>query len=456
MTMIKNAETSLSEQENPIVTGPIWRQLLYFFFPILFGSFFQQMYNTVDAIIVGQFVGTAALAAVGGTTSVLISFLVNLFTGISSGATVIIAQLYGAQRYDDVRKTVHTAMSLTLIAGLAITVIGYALSRPALVLMGTPTDTLEYAVTYMQIYFLGSIASFLYNIGSGILRAVGDSKRPLYFLIAACVTNIVLDIALVVGLNMGVTGVALATVASQVVSAVLVIITLMKTKEAHRVDWKALTLEIQPLKDILRVGIPTGLQSNMYAISNIFLQASINSFGTVAAAAWTAYSKVDSFWWMVIGAFGIAITNFVGQNYGAGKYDRVRKSVRTCLIMSFSSAIAIGLIFCLFAEPLLSLFSNDAGVIQQGMRIAYLTAPFYICFVCIEILSGAIRGTGNSFIPMVLTCLGVCVLRLAWVFFLLPYCHEFDMIAISYPVSWTICSLMFVFYYLKGNWMKGQ
>lgn len=443
-----------AEYENPIISGPIWRQLLYFFFPILFGSFFQQMYNTVDAIIVGQFVGKAALAAVGGSTNVLISFLVNLFVGISSGAAVIIAQLYGAQRYDDVRKTVHTSMALTLIAGAAITVLGFVLSKPALLLMGTPADILDYATTYMQIYFLGSIASFLYNIGSGILRAVGDTKRPLYFLIAACMTNIVLDIILVVGLRMGVTGVALATILSQIVAAILVMLTLTRTSAPHQVQWKAIRVDVGSLRDILRVGIPTGLQSNMYTISNILLQASVNSFGTNTVAAWTAFGKVDGFYWMVCNAFGIAITTFVGQNYGAGKYHRVRKATRLCLIMTFAASALIGGFFCLFAHPLLGMFTTDSEVLTQGMRILYLTSPFYVCFVCIEILSGAIRGTGNSLVPMILTCFGVCVLRIAWVFLVLPIYHVFDMITISYPVSWTICSIMFIIYYLKGNWMK--
>ena len=440
--------------ENPVLTGPIWKQLLIFFFPILLGSFFQQMYNTVDAIIVGQFVGKAALAAVGGSTSVLISFLVNLFTGISSGATVIIAQQFGAQRFDDVKRSVHTAMALTLIAGVAITVIGFLLSRPALLLMGTPDDILEHAVTYMQIYFLGSLASFVYNIGSGILRAVGDTKRPLYFLIAACLTNIVLDIVLVMGLHMGVAGAALATILSQVVAAVLVVLILLKTHLPIQLHFRSICLDSQHLKSILRVGVPSGLQSNMYTISNIALQACVNSFGTNTVAAWTAFGKVDSFFWMILGAFGISITTFVGQNYGAGQYERVRKAVKTCLIMTFAASAGIGLLFCLFDRPLLSLFTTDLEVLEIGVHILRMTSPFYVCFVCIEILSGTIRGCGNSLAPMLLTCFGVCVLRVAWVFFLIPIFPVFDMVVISYPVSWIITSALFILYYRKANWMK--
>lgn len=452
--MSNEAVSTAVERENPIITGPIWRQLLYFFFPILFGSFFQQMYNTVDAIIVGQFVGKAALAAVGGATNVLISFLVNLFVGIASGATVIIAQQYGAQRIDQVKKSVHTSMALTFIAGIGIMVLGYFLSKPALMMMGTPDDILGYATTYMQIYFLGSIPSFVYNIGSGILRAVGDNKRPLYFLITACVTNIVLDVVFVLGFHMGVAGAALATITSQLVSALLVMACLLKTPLPVRVDPKAISLDPEYLREILRVGIPTGIQSNMYTISNICLQASVNSFGTDTVAAWTAFGKVDGFYWMISGAFGIAITTFVGQNYGAGRHDRVRKSIKTGMIMNFAVSAFVGVLFCAFACPLLSMFSSDPTVLDLGVRIVFLTAPFYVCFVCIEILSSAIRGCGNAMATMLLTCFGVCVIRVAWVFLILPIFRSFDMVVISYPISWTIASIMFVTYYLKANWLK--
>ena len=442
------------ERENPVLTGPIWKQLLTFFFPILLGSFFQQMYNTVDAIIVGQFVGKTALAAVGGSTSVLISFLVNLFAGISSGATVIIAQQFGAKNEDAVKRSVHTSMALTIIVGIAFTVLGFLMSKPALRLMGTPDDIIGHATTYMQIYFLGSLASFVYNIGSGILRAVGDNKRPLYFLISACMTNIVLDVVLVMGLRMGVAGAALATILSQLVAAILVIMVLLKTKLPIRVYPKEIAIDREHLRSVLRVGIPSGLQSNMYTISNIALQACINSFGTNTIAAWTAFGKVDSFHWMIIGAFGISITTFVGQNYGAGQFERVRKSMKTCLIMTFTSSALLGLLFCLFAQPLLGMFTTDPAVLEIGKFILFRMSPFYVCFVCIEILSGTIRGCGNSLPPMLLTCCGVCVFRIVWVFLLNPIWHSLSMVTTSYPVSWTLTSILFILYYLKSNWMK--
>lgn len=442
------------EFDNPILTGPIWRQLLYFFFPILFGTFFQQLYNTVDAIIVGNFVGTAALAAVGGSTNVLISFLVNLFVGVASGATVIIAQQYGAGRYDKVHDTVHTAMAFTLASGVVIMVLGFVLSRPALQMMNTPAEIVPYGVTYMRIYFLGSVPSFIYNMGSGVLRAVGDTRRPLFFLIAACITNIVLDLVFVVGLGLGVAGVGFATILSQLVSAILVLYSLLHTSAPHRVEPKEIQLHFEQLKAILRVGIPAGIQSNMYTIANMLLQASVNAFGTLAVAAWTAEGKVDSFFWMVIGAFGISITTFVSQNFGAGQYERVRKAVRICAAMCAAVSALIALLFYVFSDPLLGLFTKDPEVIALGRRVLEIFCPFLATYVGVEVLSGAIRGCGEAMVPLVMTSLGICAFRVLWVIFILPMNHTFEMINYSYPISWVLTSLLFLVYYMKGNWLK--
>ena len=311
---------------NQITEGVIWKQLLYFFFPILFGTFFQQLYNTADAVIVGQFVGTQALAAVGGATGSLINFFVNLFVGLASGTTVVIAQAYGAHDAESVGGTVHTSVALALAAGLGLTAVGVAAAPWALSAMGTPADIMDFALTYLRVYMLGTIPSFLYNVGSGILRAVGDTRRPLYFLIIACLVNIALDVVLVAVLGMGVLGAALATILSQGVSAVLVLVSLTRAETVYRLDWKQVRFHGRLLGDILRVGVPAGLQSNMYAISNILIQTAINGFGTATVAAWTAHGKVDGFFWMILGAYGISITTFAGQNFGAQKYDRIRRS----------------------------------------------------------------------------------------------------------------------------------
>lgn len=441
-------------QGNRITEGPIWRQLLYFFFPILLGTFFQQLYNTADAMIVGNFVGKEALAAVGGTTSVLINFLVNLFVGLSSGATVIIAQFYGAGKLRELRDTVHTAVALSLAAGVGITVLGIAFSRPALQAMGVPADIMDMALTYMRIYFAGTVASFLYNVGSGILRAVGDTRRPLYFLIVACLTNIVLDLFFVVVLHWGVAGVALATILSQCVSAVLVLLVLTRRNTVYQLSFRELRFHGAILGDILRIGLPAGIQSDMYCISNILIQSCINSFGVNTMAAWTAFGKMDGFYWMISGAFGVAITTFVGQNFGARKYDRVRRSVKVCLGMILLATLVLSALFLLFGQPILRLFTDDGEVLALGVKVIWLMCPYYVTFILIEVLSGAVRGTGDSLVPMLLTCGGVCVLRILWILFLLPIYPYFETVVVSYPITWVITSVLFVVYYLQGGWLR--
>ena len=444
----------MSAVENQITDGPILRPLLSFFFPILLGTFFQQLYNTVDAIIVGNFVGTAALGAVGGPTAVLINFLVNLFVGLSSGATVVIAQYYGARKGEDLSETVHTGIALALVAGVIITGLGIVLSGPVLRLMGTPEDVMGHALVYLRVYFCGTVASFIYNMGASILRAMGDTKRPLYFLIAACLTNIVLDLLFVVVLHLQVFGVGLATVLSQIVSAVLVAIVLLHPGSLYSVDLKSIRFHPDKLKRILRIGLPAGIQSNMYTLSNMVLQSCINAFGTVTIAAWTAFGKVDGFYWMVSGAFGVSITTFVSQNFGAQKYDRLRKGVRVCLAVTFGVSIFISLLFCAGAPLLLRLFTNDADVIALGGRVMWFTAPFYFTFVCIEVFSGAVRGTGDSLKPMLLTCSGVCVLRVLWVLLVLPHYNVLETVLVSYPISWSVTSILYIIYYLRGNWLR--
>jgi len=439
---------------NQITEGSILKPLLSFFFPILLGTFFQQLYNTVDAIIVGNFVGTAALGAVGGPTAVLINFLVNLFVGLSSGATVVIAQYYGARQGEDLREAVHTGIALSLAAGVVITGVGIALSGPVLRMMGTPEDVMGYALTYLRVYFCGTMASFIYNMGSSILRAIGDTKRPLYFLIAACLTNIVLDLFFVVVLDMAVFGVGLATVLSQVVSAVLVAVSLLQPGTVYCVDLRAIRFHPDKLKSILRIGLPAGIQSNMYTISNMVLQSCINSFGTVTVAAWTAFGKVDGFYWMVSGAFGVSITTFVSQNFGARKYDRLKKGVMVCLGVTFGVTALISLLFCGAAPILLRMFTSDSAVIALGRHVMWFTVPFYVTFVCIEIFSGAVRGTGDSLKPMLLTCSGVCVLRVLWVLLVLPHRNVLETVLVSYPISWSVTSILYIIYYARGNWLR--
>ncbi len=438
---------------NSITEGVIWKQLLGFFFPILIGTFFQQLYNTVDTVIVGQYVGKEALAAVG-TTGTLINLLVGFFVGLASGATVIISQFYGGGDGKNVSKAVHTSMALALAGGVLLTVVGILTSRPALVLMGVPADILDGALTYINVYYAGVIACLIYNVGTGILRAIGDSKMPLYVLIVCCLVNIVLDLLFVVAFHWDVFGVALATVLSQVVSAVLVMLRLLLTRDSYRVVLKEIRFHRDIFKNVLRIGLPAGAQSVLYSVSNLLIQASINSFGTDAIASWAAIGKIDGFIWMVMGAFGISITTFAGQNFGAGKYDRVKRGTRVCLLMALSSTIALSAVVFFFGGRLLRFFTADEAVISIGQDFFHVLAPSYFTYVFIEILSGAIRGAGEALQPMLITCFGVCGLRILWIAVAVPLYPTMQMVAMNYPVTWVVTAVVFLVYYLRMNWLK--
>lgn len=437
-----------------ITEGVIWQQLLAFFFPILLGTFFQQLYNTADAIIVGKFVGKEALAAVGGATGSLVNLIVGFFTGIASGATVIISQYYGARQDQDVSRTVHTAMAFSLSCGLFLMIVGYIISPMLLQLMDTPEEIMDLAVTYIRIYFIGMIPSLIYNIGSGILRAIGDSRRPLYFLIVACMVNIVLDVVLVLGLNLGVAGAALATILSQTISAILVLLTLLRSPMSYQLHIKKIRFHGDIMASMVRIGLPAGLQSVMYSLSNVIVQSTVNSFGTDVIAAYTAYAKLDSFFWMIISAFGISITTFVGQNFGARQYARMKRSVHTCLAMSFGATALVILFLNLLGEPLYRMFTTEDIVVDLGMQILRQLSPFYLTYVCIEILSGAVRGAGDSLMPTLITLVGVCLLRVVWLLGISPIFNELRVTLYCYPITWTTTSLLFLLYYYKFGWLK--
>ncbi|MGN0773196.1 MAG: MATE family efflux transporter [Candidatus Ventricola sp.] len=438
---------------NGITEGVIWKQLLLFFFPIVLGTFFQQLYNTADAIIVGKVVGKEALAAVGGSTGTLISLLVGFFVGLASGASVIIAQLYGARKAQDVSRAVHTTIALALSSGALLTAVGLLFSSTVLRWMGTPQEVMAYAVPYLKIYFVGMIPQLVYNIGSGVLRAVGDSRRPMLFLICAALTNIVLDILLVLGLEMGVRGAAIATVLSQVVSAVLILVSLCHAQPVYRLRFSRIRFHGDMLARIVRIGLPAGLQSVMYSLSNIIIQASVNGFGTDVMAAWTAYGKIDGLYWMMISAFGVSITTFAGQNFGARRYDRMRRSVRVCLGLAAGVTVFMSALILTVGRPMLGMFTDDAHVVETGMSIIRLIVPTWIAYLCIEILSSAMRGAGDSLMPTLMTLTGVCLMRVFWVTVVVPRMHRLPVLLLSYPITWVITSAMFVVYYLRGRWL---
>lgn len=434
-------------EQNKITQGVIWKQILRYFWPLLFGTFFQQLYNTVDAVVVGRFVGKQALSAVGGTSSVLISVFLAFFIGLSSGATVTISQFYGAGNQKNVSRAVHTAMALSIVGGLIFTAAGILFARPMITALNTPADVIEDSILYFRIYFAGMTANLIYNVGAGILRAVGDSRRPLYFLIISTIANIFLDLLFVLAFGMGVFGVALATVICQVISAVLTVAALMRTKDSYHLDLRKIRFYPEMLKRILKIGLPAAFESIMYTASNVIVQTSVNGFGTDTMAAWTAYGKLDSLFWMNTNSFGIAVTTFVGQNFGAGKMKRVRQTVRQSgVLLAISSAVIVA-VFLLFPAPLLSLFTTDANVVSIGTKMMNLIVPTYFTYLAIELLASALRGLGDALIPMILTCFGVCVLRILWIFVAVPLRYDISTVVLCYPITWTVTSLLFIFYY---------
>jgi len=430
-----------------ITTGVIWQQILLFFFPILFGTFFQQLYNTVDAILVGQFVGKEALSAVSGAPAMIISLIIGFFTGLASGATVSISQYYGSGDTKSVSITTHTAITFSIIGAVFLTIIGYFTAGYFLELCRVPEDIFEESLVYMQIFYLGLLGTFLYNMGAGILRAIGDSKRPFYFLIIGCILNIILDVIFLIPLKMGVVGAAYATVISQAVSALLTILCLVRETGPYKLELSKLRMDKGQLFRMLRIGIPAGVQSVTYALSNIIIQASINDFGTDTIAAWGTYGKMDGIFWMTMSSFGIALTTFVGQNYGAGKYDRVRKGIKDTMIMASITAIGICSVLFIFVEFFFSLFTKDTAVIQIGARMVHFLMPTYILYVYIEVLSGGLRAMGDTFIPMILSCGGVCGIRIFWTLVVCPLYPTIEMLELNFPVSWIITLLMFIIYY---------
>ena len=438
---------------NQITEGVIWKQLLLFFFPILLGTFFQQMYNTVDTIIVGRAVGTQALAAVG-STGPLINLINGFFIGLSSGATVILSQAYGAGDRKGVYTILHTAVTLSLVLGLLTTAVGVLAGPQILQLTQVPPDCIDDAMGYIRIYFAGAVASMVYNMGAGILRAMGDSKRPMIFLIVACFVNIALDLVCVVWLDLGVAGAAIATVLSQIISAVLVLVVLLRLPQEQKLQFSQLQLNGSYLGRILQIGIPAGLQFITFDLANVLIQSSVNSFGDVTIAAWTAIGKTDSINWMICGAFGVAITTFVGQNFGAQKYARVRKSVWVCMAMGIPVVAAVSAIILPLRSFILGIYTEDLAVITAGAHIMLFMLPFNAIFIPVEVFAGTMRGVGSSLTPTLITGSCVCLFRVLWVLGPVKQFHTIEMLAIAYPISWALAAMVFLIVYFRGNWMR--
>ena len=440
--------------QRQITEGVIWKQLLIFFFPILLGTFFQQMYNTVDTIIVGRVVGTTALAAVGATGP-LVNMVNGFFIGISSGATVILSQNYGAGNRQGVQDALHTGVTLSLVLGAIITVLGVGLGPWVMSLMNMPKNCMGDASVYLRIYFAGAIGSMVYNMGAGILRAMGDSRRPMLFLMATCVLNVVLDVLFVAVLKMGVAGAALATTVSQFISAVLPILVLLRLPE-DALDLRKLRIDRKLLGRILRIGVPAGLQFVTFDFSNILIQSGVNSFGDVTMAAWTAHGKTDAITWMISGAFGVSVTTFVGQNFGAQKYRRIRQSVWISLAMSVALVGAVAALILAFRTQILGIYTDDPNVVAVGSTIMLSIMPFNIVFMPIEVFAGTMRGVGYSVMPTLITGSCVCLFRILWLMTVVRRWHTLKMLTICYPISWILAATVFFIVYLRGNWLRSR
>ena len=439
-------------QARNITEGVIWKQLLLFFFPILMGSFFQQMYNTVDTIIVGRAVGTQALAAVGSTSS-LINLINGFFIGLSTGATVILSQFFGANDQQGIHRALHTGIGLAIVLGVLASALGVLAGPAVLKMIRTPESCLQDASVYVRIYFLGAVASMIYNMGSGILRAMGDSRRPMIFLIVSCFVNILLDVLCVIVLKLGIAGAAVATVLSQTISAFLVVLVLVKMPERYALHLSQVRFHGNLLRRLLLIGIPAGLQYVTFDFANLLIQSGINSFGEITVAAWTAFAKADSLTWMVSGALGVAVTTFVGQNFGAQKLDRIHQCVRICMgtgVVLFGLISAITIIFRHF---ILGIYTTDTAVIQAGAYVMLFIVPFNFFFVPVEVFAGTMRGTGYSLVPTAITSICVCLFRVIWILTAVRWFHTIEVLAIAYPISWLLASCVFFAVYRRGKWL---
>ena len=430
-----------SSYEINMTEGPLMGKLVRFSIPLALSGVLQLLFNAADIVVVGRFAGSHALAAVG-STSALNMLIVNLFIGLSIGVNVLVARYFGAGQSRDLRETVHTAILTAAACGVFLIFAGMFLSRPLLQLMETPEDVIDHSVLYMRIIFAGMPVSMVYNFGSAILRAVGDTQRPLYFLLTAGVINVALNLFFVIVLHMGVAGVALATIISQTVSAALVVLCLVRSEGVYRLNLKELRVYKSKLKEMARIGIPAGIQGSMFSISNVLIQSTVNAFGSVAMAGSTAAGNIEGFVFTAMDAFNQAAQSFVGQNYGAKKLDRVKRIILICLGLVTVMGLVLGVGAYLAAEPLLGIYSADPAVIAYGKaRMLAICVPYFTCGA-MGIFVGGMRGLGSSVTPMLNTVFSVCVLRVVWVYTIFALWPTWEVLFISYPVTWVIASLM--------------
>ncbi len=435
-----------------LTEGTIWKQLLIFALPLMLSNFLQQLYNTADLLIVGRFAGTQAQAAVGATGA-LANMLVGFFVGLATGCAVVVAQMYGAEDEDGLYRMVHSAMSIALISGVVLSVAGFLLSTPLLQVMDTPSDILEAASSYLRIFFVGAIPSLLYNMGSGILRSVGDSKRPFYFLAVSSLANVLLDLLFVAVFKWGVQGAAWATIISQFLSAVLVLLSLSRTTGSYRLYLRDIAFHGPVGKRALKIGVPAGLQSVLISGSNVIIQTAVNGFGTLAVAGFASAGRIDGFVWVTLNAISLAIMTFIGQNVGAGQIERAKKGLRQAVALVLILAGGLSAFFLIFAKPLAAVFNSDPQVNQYTIQVMIYILSLYWLFGVNEVFGGALRGVGRSMVPMLVTLICMSGFRVLWIYGILPFKSTFDFMLLAYPLSWIITFLAYIIYMKKVDWL---
>lgn len=435
-----------------MTTGSIWKRMVSFAVPVFLGNLCQQLYNAVDSVIVGKFVGKQALAAVASSGN-LIFMMTGFFMGLFIGAGIVIAQYFGARNYEKVRSAVHTDIAFALCCGVLLTLLGVFFTPTILTWMRTPADVLSTSILYFRLYFLGSLATILYNAGMGILQAVGDSRSPLYYLVISSVVNVALDLLFVGAMDMGVAGAAVATVISQVVSAVLCIIKLTRSDGPYRLEIKRIGFDLPLLKKITSQGVPSGVQNSIIAIANVVVQSNINTFGSDAMAGCGSYSKVEGFVFLPITAFAMALTTFIGQNLGAGQFDRAKQGARIGILYSMAMAELIGVALFFLAPYAMRLFNDDPAVVAIGVRQSHIEALFFCFLAFAHGVSAVLRGAGRAQVPMY-TMLGCwCILRVSYITLALKVWPDIATIFWAYPITWSVSCVVFLIYYLKADWV---
>lgn len=444
------------KRENVNLTeGVIWKSLLTFTLPLLLSALLQQLYNTVDLLIVGRFAGKIDMAAIGASGAITV-LVVALFMGLSTGASVLVAQHYGAKDRAALSKVVHTNFAIALYGGLVLTIFTVIFTPQFLAWIDTPPEVMGSAVRYMRILFAGLIPVMVYNMGSAVLRSVGDSVRPFNFLAIAAGLNIVLDLIFVGAFKMGAVGAGIATVLAQSVSGILVLLSLLKTTDIYRLRMKRIRFHKESLERIVAIGLPAAVSGGLISLSNVIIQAQINVFGAQAIAGVAAASRVDGFVFTSLEAFALAITTFVGQNIGAKKPKRLKSGIITALVMTLLFVASVSSILVIFRTPLMKIFTSEKDVIFYGTKMIVILAPFYVIFSVTEVLSGAIRGSGTAVPIMIITLIGMFIVRLGWIFTAMPMYKTIDIICWSYPISWVFTCILTLIYYFKGKWRKNM